>query len=106
MYFDEAFEKLMNLEGWAKIVDDPHDKGGKTKFGISQKAYPNLNITALSLEDAKKIYFKDYWQTTGVHRLIDKGLAIKIFCTVVLMGPFKAALFLQKAVNVLGGNLK
>lgn len=37
-----------------------NDPGGKTKYGISQKAYPALNIKALTLNEVKKIYFRDY----------------------------------------------
>ena len=40
--FDKSFEVLMRVEGG--YVDDPNDKGGKTKYGISQKSYPNIDI--------------------------------------------------------------
>lgn len=42
-------------------VHDPHDPGGETKYGISQRAYPKLNIPNLSLGEALNIYYKDYW---------------------------------------------
>lgn len=32
-----------------------------TKYGISAMSYPNLDIKNLTLDDAKKIYYKDYW---------------------------------------------
>lgn len=37
------------------------DSGGKTKYGISQRAYPNLNIALLTLDQAVQIYYRDYW---------------------------------------------
>ena len=37
------------------------DRGGATKYGISSKQYPDLDILNLTWEHAKQIYFKDYW---------------------------------------------
>lgn len=42
-------------------VNDPNDPGGETKYGISKKAYPKLDIKELTLEDALAIYHRDYW---------------------------------------------
>lgn len=42
-------------------VNDPNDPGGETKYGISKRAYPQLDIKALSLIDALKLYHRDYW---------------------------------------------
>ncbi len=36
------------------------DKGGETKYGISKKAYPQLDIKNLTIEQAAKIYRQDY----------------------------------------------
>lgn len=36
------------------------DTGGETNFGISKKAYPNLDIKNLTIEHAAKIYRNDY----------------------------------------------
>ena len=57
--FDRAFRIVVGHEGGH--VDDPKDPGGETKYGISQRAYPDLDITGLDLEDAKHIYHGDYW---------------------------------------------
>jgi len=51
-----ALEKTLKWEGGYTV-----DTGGKTKFGISQKAYPNLDIPNLTLDQAKEIYKRDYW---------------------------------------------
>ena len=42
-------------------VNDPHDPGGETKYGISKRAYPNVDIRTLSLSDALVFYHRDYW---------------------------------------------
>ena len=58
-YFDSAFQIVVGLEGG--YVDDPNDPGGATKYGISQRAYPDLQISTLTLDQAKAIYLRDYW---------------------------------------------
>lgn len=42
MTFDKAFEKLIGHEGG--YVNHPDDPGGGTKYGISKRAYPNVDI--------------------------------------------------------------
>jgi len=104
--FKSVFKKLMDLEGWDTVTDDPDDPGGLTKYGISKKSYPDLYIRGLTIDDAMNLYYKDFWQTVGFHRIHDKGLATKIFCTGVVMGPYPATRHLQNACNILGGGLK
>lgn len=36
------------------------DPGGETKWGISKRTYPKLNIKDITLEEAEEIYKKDY----------------------------------------------
>jgi lysozyme family protein len=59
MNFDSAFERLIGHEGG--YVSDSRDPGGETKFGISKRSYPDVNIAALTLADAKAIYRRDFW---------------------------------------------
>lgn len=61
--FDKAFSRLIPIEGG--YVFDPRDPGGETKYGISKRSYPLLNIKALDLETAKAIYHKDFWLPLG-----------------------------------------
>lgn len=42
-------------------VNDPHDPGGETKYGISKKSYPKVDIKNLTLDAALDIYYRDYW---------------------------------------------
>ena len=57
--FDKAFTIVIGHEGG--YVNDPQDPGGETKYGISKRAYPAVDIAELGLEDAKRIYRDDYW---------------------------------------------
>jgi lysozyme family protein len=57
--FEEIFKKVIGHEGG--YVDDKDDRGGETKYGVSKKAYPNVDIKNLTLENAQEIYYTDYW---------------------------------------------
>ena len=57
--FDKVFAFVVGEEGG--YVNNPADPGGETKYGISKRSYPDVDIAALTLESAKGIYLKDYW---------------------------------------------
>ena len=59
MTFDAAFDRLIWHEGG--YANDPDDPGGETNWGISKRAYPNLVIKALTREQAREIYQRDFW---------------------------------------------
>jgi len=63
--FDKALAFTLKWEGGDKITNDPDDAGGLTKWGISQKAYPGLDIVGLTYEQAADIYKRDYWLAGG-----------------------------------------
>ena len=51
---------ILQVEGG--YVNNPADPGGETKYGISKRRDPGINIKNLTVEDAKAIYKKDYWE--------------------------------------------
>jgi lysozyme family protein len=57
--FDQVFDRVVGREGG--YVNDSRDPGGETKFGISKRQYPDTDIKGLTLEQAKAIYLRDYW---------------------------------------------
>ncbi len=67
MNFDRAFAFVVGEEGG--YVNNPADPGGETKFGISKKAYPDVDIANLTLEAAKAIYLRDYWNVMALDGL-------------------------------------
>jgi len=89
-------------------VNDPDDKGGETKFGIARNSNPNLNITALTYEQAKSVYFRKYWDLSECD-LLPSLLNIINFDAVVNHGSTNANKFLQRSLGFLGtsvdGNL-
>ena len=100
--FEKAFEELIGIEGG--YVNDPTDRGGETKYGISKRAYPHLDIRNLSLADAKKIYYDDYWKASGADQMLRYDLALELFDTAVNMGQSISRKFLQQALNLMNRN--
>ncbi len=59
LYLD-LVDRVLSHEGG--YVNDPNDPGGETKWGISKRSYPHLNIKDLTRQDAIAIYQRDFWQ--------------------------------------------
>jgi len=95
--FNYAFTFTLKNEG--VISDDKNDSGGLTKYGISKRSYPKLDIRSLTLEDAQKIYYADYWNPL-FDALNDKELAVKLFDIGVNIGVHQAIKILQKCLNL------
>ncbi|HHP0485781.1 TPA: glycoside hydrolase family 108 protein [Vibrio harveyi] len=43
-------------------VNNPKDKGGETKGGISKRAFPRIDIASLTLDKIVRIYYTNYWK--------------------------------------------
>ncbi len=88
---DKAFEDCMQFvfkwEGG--YVNDPNDLGGETKYGITKRWHPNLDIKNLTREQAMEIYYKDYWLKAGCDKMFYPANLI-IFDTAVNMGVSRA----------------
>jgi lysozyme family protein len=102
--FDLAFNELMKLEG--DYSNDTLDTGGETKFGISAKFYPNLNISSLTKEMAMMIYRRDWWDKYKYQFITSQPLANKVFCASVNMGALNAHKCLQRACRACGENIE
>ncbi len=96
--FEKAIAFTLDAEGG--YVFDPNDPGGETKFGISKRQYPVLDIKTLLLEDAKKIYKRDYWEASKAHLLPEK-LAIVHFDTAVNHGVVDGDHYIDTANELL-----
>lgn len=95
--WESAFDLLMINEGG--YVNDSHDKGGKTKYGISKTAYPNEDIENLTIERAKEIYKRDYWNRCKCDLLPD-ALSVALFDFAVNSGVKRAIKYLQTSLGV------
>lgn len=63
--FRRCLAFVLKWEGGDKITRDPRDPGGTTKYGISQRAHPSLDIESLTEAQAAAIYEIEYWRPTG-----------------------------------------
>lgn len=97
MNFDKAFDILLGHEG--VLSDHPKDRGGLTKYGISQRAYPGEDIVNLTVERAKELYERDYWKPVGCD-LVPDAIKFDLFDMAVNSGRAAAIRNLQRACGV------
>jgi len=93
---DKIIDKVIHNEGGYN--NDALDMGGETKYGITKRFYPELNIEYLTLEKAKQIYHEDYWIPAKVHKL-PYNLRYPFFDCVINTGKKRATKILQEAIN-------
>jgi len=89
---------LLNEGGYSS---NPADPGGATKFGISARQYPGLDIAALTRDAAIKIYWRQWWLKFGFARL-PTAAAAKTFDLAVNVGTAHAIKCLQRALRACG----
>lgn len=123
--FKESYKIIKQLEGG--YSNDPDDTGGETYKGISRKNFPGwsgwqyidtvkagnkskanidtqLEGQSALQESVLSFYKKEFWDVLNLDNFRDQGIATEIFDTGVNMGTYIAAVFLQKALNVLNRN--
>lgn len=92
--FEKAVTFVLKKEGG--YVNDPRDPGGETKFGISKRSYPDVDIKNMTVTAAKQIYYTDYWQIMKCDDML-WPLNLIVFDTAVNMGVGRAKQFLIKS---------
>lgn len=95
---DQAWAWILRAEGGE--VADADDRGGHTKYGISQRAYPDEDIGELTQARARELYARDYWEPAGCEAIDSPGLALAHFDAAVNHGVSKAVKLLQQAIGV------
>ena len=97
-------------EDWEKSIDfvlrreggysnDKNDRGGETNWGISQRAYPDLDIKSLTVEQAKEIYLRDYWLPCSGD-VLPWPFSLAVFDAAVNMGVGRSIRLLQTALDI------
>lgn len=102
----DFIDEIIEREGGEKETNDPADSGGRTKYGISQKAHPEAWADGdVSRPEARAIYEKVYILSEKFdtlpeslkHQVVDHG---------VPSGPDTAARMLQQVLGVpVDGNI-
>jgi lysozyme family protein len=121
--FDLAIATVLLHEGG--FVNDPHDAGGATKYGISLRWLQSLgdidsdgyldgdfdknnvvnavDIKNLNLKEATDLYKKQWWDKYGYEKIQDQALATKVFDLAINAGPKVAHRCLQRALRAVTG---
>lgn len=94
-----AFDYTMANEGWDAESNDPDDRGGYTRYGISQKLWPQVDVKNLTEDGARDFYRTHFWEPLQLDKLNDPRVAIKVFDVAVNMGNQWGVKMLQMALN-------
>ena len=101
--FNQAFKCTLKFEGG--YSDHPLDRGGKTKYGITEKVARAEgwmgSMNDLPLVIAKKIYERNYWNKLNLNNIDEQYIATELFDTAVNCGVRTSGKFFQKAINLI-----
>jgi lysozyme family protein len=110
--FDIFFPKILSSEG-TKYENDPTDLGGCTHFGIILETliefhldknhdgkYTCDDVLALTLEDAKMVYKKLYWDFFKADNIKNQSLAEYIVDGAINQGKYLIAKYVQSILKV------
>jgi lysozyme family protein len=96
---ERAAQWVLKNEGeWS---DHPSDRGGRTKFGITEATARRhgLQVEDVTEADAVRIFVEDYWR---FDRIKSDVVATKLFDIAVNCGTVSAVIMLQRALRILG----
>ena len=89
--FDAAVSSVMRMEGGFTV-----DNGGPTRFGVSERANPDVNAQTLTPDAAKEIYRSRYWNAIGGDSLPPNMQFVALYGAAA-SGPEKAKEWLAQA---------
>lgn len=107
MGYDRALEFVLAREGGK--ADDPKDRGGRTAYGVTQRAYdasrsgkPSRDVWDITPLEVIRIYRKGYWEAVQGDTLCEASphLALAVFDCAVNSGPGTAVKQLQEALGI------
>lgn len=96
--FEDYLDVIIKHEGgYVWDVDDP---GGETKYGISARAFPKLDIKNLTVEGASKIYYQNYWLPMNLKLISNEELNLHLFDMGVNAGTKTSIKILQALLDL------
>lgn len=105
--FPACFLETEKWEGWHKFSLDPHDPGGATWCGLTQRAYdawrvkqglPRQGVRKAADDEVRSIFRSQYWDAVRGDDLW-AGLDMMAFDIAINSGPVAAARMVQRAVG-------
>ena len=99
--YDKNFEKVLDFvfKSEGGFSNNPNDFGGRTNYGITQNTYTNWlkkhniakrDVKDISKDEAKQIYYEEFWQKSGASNQKDLRDAYVLFDMSVNSGPKQA----------------
>jgi len=96
----DLIDRVISREGGSKVVRDPADPGGTTKYGIAQRSHPNVDVENLTYEQAREIYRREYLVAPHIDAIEDEYLCEHVFDYAVHSGPAAAIKALQRLLGL------
>jgi len=101
-------DHILKSEGWPQYTNDPADKGGATKGGITLETLSNWrgktatedDVRNLTESEAREIYEWKYILIPKFDQIADDLLRLQVVDAGVLSGPGRAIQWLQDCVGV------
>jgi lysozyme family protein len=106
IFNDIALPLTLVFEG-SKFTNLSDDKGGPTKYGVTQKAYDaylqskslaSISVANIIMEQVQDIYFSNYW-TPAKCAQMTQNLAVVVFDTTVNSGQGRAIKTIQQIIG-------
>lgn len=99
MNIEQCLKVIMHPDVEGGYVNHPKDPGGETKWGISKRAYPHVDIKNLTEAQAAELYREDYWKPLNCEKL-PPYLRLMVFDAGINQGVSAAGAMLQAALGL------
>lgn len=97
----DTISKIIENEGGSTATNDPNDAGGRTQYGISERAHPAVwSDGKVTLDEATDIYIEQYVEKPHFDRIPDSYLAFQVADCGVMSGPATAVKILQGVLKI------
>lgn len=97
----DFIDQIIQEEGGAVETNDPSDSGGRTKYGISEKANPGVWADGdVTYDEARTVYQKRYIEIDGINQIADINLMHQVADFGVTSGPDTSVKTLQQLLGV------
>lgn len=108
MQYDKNFETVMNyvFRSEGGFSDRKNDLGGRTDKGVTQATYnawrkkkglAPKDVKGISKDEAKQLYYEEFWVPTGASKVKDLREGYLLFDTALNSGPYTAKKLYEKS---------